>query len=302
MDFQEKINMWGTDPFPVSFFTICYDRRSRENWKRKSDEKFSTVGKTLPHWHRHQEVILVETGKIRFTINSFKGEAAEGDFLVINGMDTHSLVGDGTVRVAQFDSNLKRDFKCPSKMRFNLQDQDKLIQKDSCCYEQIYREFNEAREAFMNENKDYYIMTIGCLYKLTYFVNQITPSYQASKTITNKVYFDYDRLETLFEYVDNNYYNRISLEEAATIANFSPHYFCKFFKRMTGVTFFDYLNEYRCEKADLLLRTTDKSIMEIALESGFSSCQYFSKIYHRFRGYSPSETRKMENLAENHKD
>lgn len=296
MDYQEKINIRRTDPFPVSFYTICYDRQSREHWK--SDEKFSTVGKTLPHWHRHQEIIFVEEGEIAFKINNFKGVVHAGDFLFINGMDTHSLIGEGLVRVAQFDSTLRRDFKCPSKMRFNLRDQDKLVREDNRFYKSIYREFSEAREAFMSENKDYYIMTIGSLFKITYFVNQITPTYDVSKTIVNKVYLDYDRLETLFEYIDNNYSTHISLDEAASVVNFSPHYFCKFFKKMTGVTFFDYLNEYRCEKADLLLRTTDKNIMEIALESGFSSCQYFSKIYHRYRGYSPSETRKLETLRE----
>lgn len=296
MNYQEKINIRRTDAFPVSFFTICYDRRSTENWKR--DEHFSTVGRTLLHWHRQQEIIYVEEGTISFTLNSFKGTLNAGDFLFINGMDIHSMVGEGLVRVAQFDTNIRRDFKCDSKMRFNLSDQDKLIRKDENYYPAILKEFSDAREAFLNENKDFGTMTIGCLYKITYLVNQISPAYSVSKTISNDVYMDYERLEKLFEYIDNNYHTHIALEEAALLVNFSSHYFCKFFKKMTGITFADYLNEYRCEKADLLLRTTNKSIMEISLECGFSSCQYFSKTYHRYRGYKPSETRKMEYLIE----
>jgi len=64
------------------------------------------------------------------------------------------------------------------------------------------------------------------------------------------------------------------------------------FKAQTGLTPNDYLQRLRVEKAQELLRQTTLSVTEIGLETGFSSGQYFSTVFARYAGVSPTDFRK----------
>ena len=64
------------------------------------------------------------------------------------------------------------------------------------------------------------------------------------------------------------------------------------FKAQTGLTPNDYLQRLRIEKAQERLRQTDLSVTEIALATGFSSGQYFSTVFARYKGVSPTDFRK----------
>ena len=94
-------------------------------------------------------------------------------------------------------------------------------------------------------------------------------------------------LKMIYNYVVLNYANQISLKEISSLVGFSEPYFCKFIKRATNQTFLEFLNTYRCYVARLKLENTDIPITNIALESGFSSISYFSKVFKKIFGINP---------------
>ncbi len=77
------------------------------------------------------------------------------------------------------------------------------------------------------------------------------------------------------EFVEENYYYQITLERAARVANYSEYHFARYFKDAIGITFRDYLENIRIEKAKRLLRNTDTTVTEIAYSTGFTSLKYF---------------------------
>lgn len=105
-----------------------------------------------------------------------------------------------------------------------------------------------------------------------------------------------DDIETVMEYINLNYHLPITLEEAARKANLSPTYLSKKFRRVTGVTFKEYLNYVRIRRASQALLTTDDSITQIAADCGFNGSNYFKDIFRKTTGYSPREFRRQSKL------
>lgn len=91
------------------------------------------------------------------------------------------------------------------------------------------------------------------------------------------------------EYIENNYNRDISLDEVSRNLNISPYYFSKLFKEETGGNFVEYVTERRINQAKNLLKNPDKSIKEICMEVGYSDPNYFSRIFKRYQGVSPTE-------------
>jgi AraC-like DNA-binding protein len=71
----------------------------------------------------------------------------------------------------------------------------------------------------------------------------------------------------------------------------STFYFCKTFKKATGLTFTDYLGRVRIEKARELLLNPNARVSEVAYDSGFQSLTHFNRTFHRLLGESPSQYR-----------
>lgn len=83
----------------------------------------------------------------------------------------------------------------------------------------------------------------------------------------------------------------ISLEQVAKAVNMSAFYFCKMFKKATGMTFTDYLARVRVEKVRNLLLNPHKRISEAAFEAGFQSLSQFNRVFRRVAGESPTAYR-----------
>lgn len=96
------------------------------------------------------------------------------------------------------------------------------------------------------------------------------------------------------DYIYQNYNQNISLEKVADHVNKSKNYFSYLFKKEVGVSYIDYLNQVRIEKAKTLLLSTDKLTYEIAEHVGYSDYKYFSSMFKKYAGTSPSQFRKME--------
>ncbi|ADQ17990.1 transcriptional regulator, AraC family [Leadbetterella byssophila DSM 17132] len=101
---------------------------------------------------------------------------------------------------------------------------------------------------------------------------------------------DHSRLKKLSEYLEQNFHLPIHIEEVASLVNLSVPAFCNHFKKMVGMRYTDFVNEYRIHKACQML-LSDKSMLDIGFECGFSSQSYFSKVFRKVKGRSPMQFR-----------
>jgi len=94
------------------------------------------------------------------------------------------------------------------------------------------------------------------------------------------------RLRLIYQFLDNNYRRKIELEEVAALSNLTSPAFCRYFKRITKLTFTEFVNHYRVDKAKKLLRQ-DFNITETCFQCGFESISYFNKVFRKVTGENP---------------
>lgn len=111
--------------------------------------------------------------------------------------------------------------------------------------------------------------------------NQLSEVSQATPTI-----------RIVKRYITEHYMEEISLSTAAQVVNLSPVYLSRLFKKEEGINFLDYVNQYRIDVAKKFLCDINYNVLEAADLSGFKNTRYFSKIFKKAVGITPSEYRK----------
>lgn len=149
-------------------------------------------------------------------------------------------------------------------------------------------------------------------------LKRLEEAYFQSRVITKKQYESIVRLLTIFAqhlsalsnqlmvqgaaaespaiarartFIADHHADELSLTEVARSVNMSAFYFCKSFKKATGMTFTDYLARVRIEKVKNLLLNPHKRVSEAAYEAGFQSLSQFNRVFRRIAGESPTTFR-----------
>ncbi|MHB1936660.1 MAG: helix-turn-helix domain-containing protein [Acidobacteriaceae bacterium] len=126
---------------------------------------------------------------------------------------------------------------------------------------------------------------------LVLLVNQYA-SYTGSVETFQRQQRALDRLLPLFRYLGENCGDAIQVREAARLCGMSESHFMSFFKRVTGLSFMKYLNQYRVERAQALLANTDEPMTSISHEIGFCDQSYFGMVFRRVVGMTPAAYRR----------
>ena len=101
----------------------------------------------------------------------------------------------------------------------------------------------------------------------------------------------------MLRFIYEHYDQKISLTQISKAGNVGKTTCCTIFQKYTNETPVSYLISYRIKKGIELLETTDKTISEIALEVGFSGASYFTEIFHRAYGCTPTEYRAEKKIT-----
>lgn len=99
------------------------------------------------------------------------------------------------------------------------------------------------------------------------------------------------RLKKIYHFVETNYAQKIEMQEVVLICNLSSAAFCRYFKKMTQMTFTEFLNQYRINQAKKLL-LQDYNVTEACFASGFESLSYFNKSFKKRTGENPLQFKK----------
>jgi AraC-like DNA-binding protein/mannose-6-phosphate isomerase-like protein (cupin superfamily) len=245
------------------------------------------------HWHEQIELLYFIKGKAIVSINSKDWNVEPGDLIVINSNEIHSIVNTGVELIyyviivdlsllGEDDGKRSLVKNTVPATRNHLLFRNKI--SENCitlsCLEEIISENENKASGFVLAIKSH-------IYKLlSHLVREHT--YEAFKEADTVKNIQAATLYPVLKYIENNFTQRITLTDMAHMANLNESYFCRIFKRITGKTLVDYVNTLRVNKADLLLHNSNLSVKEIALCTGFDDINYFSRIYKKYKGLSPS--------------
>jgi AraC-like DNA-binding protein len=102
------------------------------------------------------------------------------------------------------------------------------------------------------------------------------------------------RMGTVYEYIDAEYHNKPDVNVVAEKVNLTTPAFCRYFKKQTNMTFTEFVNQYRIERAKNLLMQNN-NVSEVCFAVGLESLSYFNRIFREIVGENPSEFRRKWN-------
>lgn len=101
-----------------------------------------------------------------------------------------------------------------------------------------------------------------------------------------------DDVRTVIEYIEKNYFNQITVDDMIQNIHVSKYHFIRRFSRAMGITPYSYLTNYRINVSKTLLRTTNKTVSEIAMECGFLDTSNFITHFKKHTGQKPLQYRR----------
>ncbi|MBQ9229455.1 MAG: AraC family transcriptional regulator [Eubacterium sp.] len=244
------------------------------------------------HFHSDWEFITVLEGSMNYSINGEIITLTEGESLFVNCNQIHfgfSAVKEECryicliVHPVLFCNNpyIERHYIAPI-----CNSGYTYLTVDSQAFSEVVRRIYRKKE--MNAENLY----LNILQDLFSMVNQLFSLLKALP-IKQKRRQSFVTIKTMLDYIANHYYDRVTLNDLADSANICSNSCINLFKRYTNMTPMDYLTNYRIEKACGFLKSTDKTVSEIAYDCGFSTSSYFAVIFKRLVGITPKEYRSL---------
>ena len=282
--FQKELKQHGNEQFP---FLVSYQKLSEYE-----------SGSFMWHWHPEIEITHVQKGTMCYKVNHMVYHLKEGDIVFNNSGALHSGTMENQKDCAYipvtFDSRLIYGF---FQSTVNSKYVDPIIQDSmlpAICIDQSepwHKPFREylLRIIDLDEKKpDFYELDITiCLQSMwRLLLEHITYEPQASRENS----LEYDRIKKILSYIEENYQNKITLNDIAGHIHLCESECTRLFKRHMNTTLFAFLQEYRIERSLEFLQD-DQPVSAVADKAGFSDPNYYSKVFAKIKGCSPREYR-----------
>lgn len=124
-----------------------------------------------------------------------------------------------------------------------------------------------------------------CMEIWTVFLQEVIQRYTVSKKYSREIW-------SALEYIAGHYMEKITTEDLAEHLEISSGHFSRLFKKQVGVSFVKYLNQYRMDQAEELLRNTNLKVYEVAERVGIPDYIYFTQVFRSIKGMVPTDIRK----------
>lgn len=251
------------------------------------------------HYHPECELMFVQRGRLDVDLNDRTYSLADGDVVILGSSQLHrdrNLGGTLDYIVLQFDLHTFFDqstisylqyfneSKAPlSDMNFIFAENPRARAEAADCIRQIHREAVDKETG--------YELAVNLLIKrlLLLLIRNDSRGLLADQDRVERL-----RLKPVLDYVEKHINERIAVDKVSGLANMSYYYFVKFFKKMMGLSFTEYVNFRKIKRAEMLLLTRDLSVSEVGDQIGMNNMAHFYKMFKRFNNCSPKEfQRKM---------
>lgn len=250
------------------------------------------------HWHLEMEVIYIKKGCGVVSIDLNPSPVREGDIIFVSPGQLHGISQHESMRMEY--ENILFDLKmlmansndlCTTDFLAPLQHSHVLAKNiytpGDRKYEKIAGCLNQADEICKTFPPAYQLAIKGCLFALFYELF----SDQDATAVARKALPAVDKLKFTIKYVEQHYQERITIGQIAASCDYSQSHFMKYFKNATGMSFIEYLNDYRLSTAARLLRASDSTVLSVSEEVGFENLSYFNRSFKKKFGKTPSAFR-----------
>ncbi|WP_028525262.1 AraC family transcriptional regulator [Runella limosa] len=262
------------------------------HWRSHEDRFF---------WHQHPEyeIVYIHKGSGKRHIGQHLSHFEEGELMFIGPNVPHLNFGYGAdYEHEEIVVQLRDTFLGESFLQSpELQDINRLF------------ELSKKGLNFFGETRQEVANLMLTLPQLSHFERLIQLLIILQKLATSKEYnllkingISYEhshreeaRIRQIYGYVEQHYQHEIDVQTVADLANLTVPSFCRYFKKITQMTFTDFVNEYRIKQASKLL-VQNHSVTDVCYSSGFNNLSHFTKTFKAVTGKTPREYKKANDL------
>lgn len=253
-----------------------------------------------PHWHTPFELIMPTSSTYRVLCGEEDYLLHEGDILLICPGVVHELLAPPKGERIIFQ---------PTLSQIDINELDVIVSMITPCilitpdeHPQIHHHIQnlmlQIRDEYFSsapyaESLIYSKFLEILVYVGRYYAEIAQRNFEAKNT-KQKEYMD--KFLFICNYINEHFSEDLTLEDVASLAGFSKYHFTRLFKQYSDTSFYKYLNQKRIAHAKNLLINQQLSVIEVALQSGFSNLSSFLRMFKIMTGYTPTEYRKMYDI------
>ncbi len=292
------------------FLPFCYDNSMEIIYEIPSQKSYALrmfcsnaePRKSYVRIHHHImiELSLILSGRGIYKINDKQYSIQAGDVFLFRPNEAHCITdieNEGmqilNIHIApaylytNFPNALSSEYIKVLSLNFSMES-NKLNELFSAReMEQIQNTILQTKKEFEKKHSDYMSLAINYISTIFIKLGRTAPLLQQKKSELQ----NYQRMLEAITYIDANFTEPLTLEEIASKIGYNRCYFSHLFSKCMGMSVWDYICIKRIEEALSLIRSTDRTILQIATECGFNNTINFNKIFKKYTNLSPRSFR-----------
>jgi len=262
----------------------------------------------VKHRHAFVQLIYVAKGSCKHVLNNNEFEIFKGDIFIMPPYVPHYFIETGEVKIYEFEftpefinEKFSEGVDNKSFMDFAYLEPFLVIENKIKPRLNLYGMAQREVEDILNlilleyeDKKDNYKLMIKALTLNLLIAVSREYNYTINKNDDNYLFEKHkDSLLRAIDYIKENYYMNICLDDAVRVSLLSKSYFGFLFKHLTHKTFTEYVNNLRINRAiELLKERADLKIIDICFEVGYNNVNHFNRIFRNQVGVTPMQVRK----------
>jgi AraC-like DNA-binding protein/mannose-6-phosphate isomerase-like protein (cupin superfamily) len=248
-------------------------------------------------WHYHKEVefLAVIDGHLGVQSKHNYVVLGPGDVMVLGASQphrSHKPLGD-TLHYVVFQIDLGKHFDestipylyCFSELTEPLEKLNYIFDIDEAAKRETHAFIMDIFNESQSRAKGYEMAISAAIKRLMLLLLRSDSRNMLNYTEETEL----NRLRPVLDYINAHLKDKLCVEDACALLNLSYHYFIKYFKKTMGISFVEYVNYKRIKRSELLLLTSELSIMDVSYEVGISNMAQFYKLFKRHNQCSPRE-------------
>ena len=258
------------------------------------------------HCHDCLEINYVERGTGRYLIENREFPMRPGDIFIINNLEYHMAAtnGDLSLVVMVFEPSIL--YSVQNECRYMepfyqyFGHVSSCISADNPAHQELVRTIQTIDREWAARKKGYQMVIhsslmylAAMLYRYHNAANSSIEGIPSAEGIPSmdgiQFHKPYQRIRPAIEYINSHFKEEITLEQVAKAACLSKSYITSAFKKVMNRTIFEYVDYVRISYACILLTSGGMSVTEAAMECGYSSSSYFTRVFKKVMGVAPKE-------------
>lgn len=253
----------------------------------------------LTHWHEDMELLYVTKGILSVSVNDISYELKAGDVFLVNPNDIHrTSVSELTFYYMLQIPTVHLEKISPKWEYLRFQELIEASEDENSLNFQLRKIFEHIDRLYEAKENGYYLLVLAELYRLLYLLYTKGCHFAETSETDSRTEWDLERVKQCMEYARIHYNENMTLADVAELLSVSTEHFCRLFKKYTGQTFMNYLNQIRMEHFYADLIQTEENILFLMEKNGILNYKSFLKRFKRIYGKTPVQLRRSVKLQD----